>query len=290
MSEAHGSYYVPEFSAWPIIGSIGLFLFAIGSLNIDSGWGEILSIFGALILIFMLGGWFRSVIKESTAGLYDAQMHRTFRWGLFWFLFCELAFFGTLIGAMIYVRFFSVPWLAGQAAGGSLMTHYILWPNFQNVWPVVNNPAPYLFSGLKSLPTVWKIPALSTVIMFISGCVSITAFAGIKKGNIWMGPVGLLVSIILGITFLFLQFHYFMVGSAMLGLTANSGIYGSLFFMFSTFFILHVIVGLLILSVVLVRTAIGHFRDGNYFSFELATWFWTFITMVWIIAFIFMYV
>jgi cytochrome c oxidase subunit III len=289
MSEVHGSYYVPEFSAWPIIGSIGLLLFAVGSLNIESGWGEVVSILGALILIFMLGGWFRAVIKESEAGLYDAQMHRTFRWGLFWFLFCEFAFFGTIVGAMIYVRFFSVPWLAGQAAGGSVMTHYILWPNFQNVWPVVSNPAPYLFAGLKASPMAWGIPALNTIIMAISGGVSIAAFAGIKKGNTWMGPVGLLLSIILGIIFLFFQLHYFAVVSAALGLTVNSGIYGSLFFMFSAFFILHVIVGLLILSVVLVRTAMGHFKDGNYFSFELATWFWTFITIIWIIAFIFMF-
>ncbi len=35
----------------------------------------------------MLFGWFGNVIRESRAGLYSAQMDRSFRWGMSWFIF-----------------------------------------------------------------------------------------------------------------------------------------------------------------------------------------------------------
>ena len=42
---------------------------------------------GGLLLAYMLFGWFGAVIKESRAGLYSAQMDRSFRWGMTWFIF-----------------------------------------------------------------------------------------------------------------------------------------------------------------------------------------------------------
>src|SRR5579872_7235998 len=112
-SEQHGSYYVPAYSGWPIIASIGLFCLALGSLNFDSSWGFTVFIIGAAILAVTLVFWFRTVIRESRQGLYDTQMDRTFRWGMFWFLFVVFCFFGTILGALIYVRWAVLPSLAG---------------------------------------------------------------------------------------------------------------------------------------------------------------------------------
>jgi cytochrome c oxidase subunit 3 len=60
------SYYVPSHSYWPIIGSFGLFFTVLGIVNIlhnhSYGWAVFFS--GALLLTFMLFGWFSAVISD----------------------------------------------------------------------------------------------------------------------------------------------------------------------------------------------------------------------------------
>ena len=41
----------------------------------------------------MLIGWFGTVIGESESGLYNAQVDKSFRMGMFWFIFSEVMFF-----------------------------------------------------------------------------------------------------------------------------------------------------------------------------------------------------
>ncbi|MGV8202777.1 cytochrome c oxidase subunit 3, partial [Pseudomonas aeruginosa] len=64
-------------------------------------------------------GWFGNVIRESRAGLYSAQMDRSFRWGMSWFIFSEVMFFAAFFGALFYVRHFAGPWLGGGNSFGS---------------------------------------------------------------------------------------------------------------------------------------------------------------------------
>ena len=130
MEDKPSRYYVPKQSAWPIIGALALLILAFGSLNLNAKWGPIAALIGLGGLIFMLGGWLVSVTKESNAGLYNLQMDKTFRWGMFWFLFSELFLFGLLIGSIIFVRFSITPWIAGQSGDASQLTHYLLWPDF----------------------------------------------------------------------------------------------------------------------------------------------------------------
>jgi cytochrome c oxidase subunit 3 len=293
MSEQHGSYYVPHHSSLPIIGAVGLFLTAGGSLNFSESWGPIAFGVGMVIFLGMLFSWFRAVIKESRQGLYSAQMDRTFRWGMAWFLFCELCFFGTLLGALIYVRWVSLPWMAGQSgaiSSASLMTHYVLWPNFQNVWPLLKNPAPYLFGGLKHVPSAMGIPALNALVLVVSSLLGMFALSSSKKGNNGLALTGLLIAMLLGALFLVLQLHYGAYVMTQYGLKISSGIYGSLFYMILGFHALHVLVGVILLLTILIRSALGHFAPGqNHFAFDAAVWYWVFVTVVWlfILAFLF---
>src|SRR5476651_1835725 len=130
MTDDYQHYYVPEQSYWPIIGSIGLFTMVIGGINIlhahDYGWFIFLA--GAFITVFMMFGWFGSVIKESRSGLYSPQLDRSFRWGMVWFIFSEVMFFGAFFGALFYARHFSVPWMGG--IGAEPATHALLWDHF----------------------------------------------------------------------------------------------------------------------------------------------------------------
>ena len=118
MSEAHGGYYVPHGSHWPIVGSVGLSTMLVGSalfLN-GSGAGSAFMLVGLAILVFMMFGWFGTVIRESEARMYNSQVDKSFRWGMSWFIFSEVMFFAAFFGALFYAtlteRWYTISWPA----------------------------------------------------------------------------------------------------------------------------------------------------------------------------------
>ncbi|HHJ11551.1 MAG TPA: cytochrome c oxidase subunit 3, partial [Chromatiales bacterium] len=74
-----------------------------------------------------------------------------------------------------------------------------------------------------------------------------------------------------------------------MNLTLESGIYGSTFFMLTGFHGLHVTIGAIMLTVMLVRAIKGHFTPEHHFAFEAAAWYWHFVDVVWLGLFIFVY-
>jgi cytochrome c oxidase subunit 3 len=74
-----------------------------------------------------------------------------------------------------------------------------------------------------------------------------------------------------------------------MNLTLGSGIYGSTFFMLTGFHGLHVTIGAIMLTVMLLRSIKGHFTPKNHFAFEAAAWYWHFVDVVWLGLFIFVY-
>jgi cytochrome c oxidase subunit 3 len=113
MSEKeYEKYYVPAESPWPFMGAVALFLMAVGAGNFvvestrdKEGYGAYILAAGFLVLIVMLFGWFRHQIQESMGGLYSAQLSRSYRQGMAWFIFSEVMFFGAFFGALFYARF-----------------------------------------------------------------------------------------------------------------------------------------------------------------------------------------
>jgi cytochrome c oxidase subunit 3 len=105
------SYYVPHGSRWPITGAVALFLMMGGVstwLN-GSGAAKWIALLGLAALIYMLVGWFSDVIGESEGGMYSAQVDRSFRMGMSWFIFSEVMFFAAFFGALFYARQLALP-------------------------------------------------------------------------------------------------------------------------------------------------------------------------------------
>mgnify|MGYP002528412206 FL=1 len=91
-------------------------------------------------------------------------------------------------------------------------------------------------------------------------------------------------------TFLFVQGYEYYHAYHALGLTLNSGIYGTTFFMLTGFHGAHVTLGTFMLLVMLGRSMKGHFTADDCFGFEAATWYWHFVDVVWLGLFVFVYV
>ena len=287
MAASHDSYYLPEPSRWPITGSIGLFCMLGGFalfLN-DAAVGKWLMIVGAVIVLYMLFGWFGTVIGESERGTYNDQVDVSFRWGMSWFIFSEVLFFAAFFGALFYIRVFSVPWLGGEGAGG-MATGPVLWPGFDAVWPT-NGPDD-IGGAFETIPA-FGLPALNTLLLLSSGVTVTIAHHALKHGNRG-GLVGwLAATIALGIAFLCVQGYEFTHAYRDLNLTLGSGAYGSTFFMLTGFHGLHVTIGAIMLSVIFARSVKGHFTPKHHFAFEAAAWYWHFVDVVWLGLFIFVY-
>ncbi|HMN35163.1 MAG TPA: cytochrome c oxidase subunit 3 [Chiayiivirga sp.] len=280
-------YFVPKQSAWPLIGSIGMFTLAVGTANWFNGhlWGKAVFFLGIAIMIGMFIGWFGAVIRESVAGSYNRQVDVSFRMGMIWFIFSEVMFFAAFFGALYYARNFSVPWIGGEGHG--VMTNALLWSGFDPAWPS-NGPAQV--GGSFQTMSAWGLPLINTVLLLTSGVTLTIAHHALKAGNrskvlLWLG-----LTVLLGATFLFFQVEEYIHAYTELNLTLGSGIYGSTFFMLTGFHGAHVTLGAIMLTVIWFRVLKGHFTADDHFGFEAVAWYWHFVDVVWLLLFLFVYV
>ena len=269
------------------MGSIGMFTLLGGFAMLLNGSASASWIMaaGALIVVVMMIGWFGTVIGESESGTYNAQVDFSFRQGMLWFIFSEVLFFAAFFGALFYARIYSVPWLAGEGAGG-MVTGPLLWPGYEGVWPT-NGPGD-IGGAFDTIPA-FGIPFINTVILVSSGGTVTLAHWALKKNERARLCWWLFATVALGVVFLALQGYEFAHAYGDLNLTLGSGVYGSTFFMLTGFHGLHVTIGAIMLLVMLVRSLRGHFTPQNHFAFEAAAWYWHFVDVVWIGLFIFVY-
>jgi len=281
-----GSYYVPATSKWPILGSLALGTMMIGAgMLMVHGRGSALLAAGVLAVLAVMGLWFRDVVKESRGGLYDAQMDRSFRQGMAWFIFSEVMFFAAFFGALFYVRTFALPWLDGDGAKGVAA---LLWPEFTASWPLLEPPGDV--AGPRDTFSPWQLPLVNTLILVGSSITLTVAHEGLKEGMRETTRNWLLVTVLLGFTFIIIQGVEYYEAYHHYGITLEAGIYGATFFLLTGFHGAHVIIGATILAVMLIRILRGHFAPEHHFGFEAAAWYWHFVDVVWIGLFLFVYV
>src|SRR4030095_16756657 len=224
MSASQGAvktYYLPQPSRWPIIGACSLLLSAAGAATwVNRGAaGPYILAAGMALLIYMLCGWFGTVIRESEAGLYNQPVDVSSRWATRWFIFSEAIFFGAFFAALFYMRWHATPDLASGDTGE-------LWPGFKGGWPATG-------PGIEGTLTPMRatgIPLINTLILLTSAATLLWAHWGLRKGARGQLKLGLFFTIALGIVFLGLQFgeHYRAYTES--GLTLASGAYGATFF------------------------------------------------------------
>ena len=287
MSHAsHDDYYVPHGTNWPIIGTIGLTTLFVGFSNYLNGnsIGTWFMLAGTAIVIYMLFRWFGEVIDESLSGKYSDQVDTSFRMSMGWFIFSEVMFFAAFFGALFYARVLSIPWLGGE--GDGVMTNAVLWSGFEAAWPTIG---PGEVGGDFQIVGAWGIPAINTLILLTSGVTVTFAHWALKQGNNSKTTMWLAATVALGFIFVGLQAYEYQHAWSDLNLTMGSGIYGSTFYMLTGFHGLHVTIGAIMLFVMMLRSAKGHFSPHNHFAFEAAAWSWHFVDVVWLGLFIFVY-
>ena len=286
MSHAQDKYYVPHGSHWPIVGSIGLLFLMLGVstwLNgADLGFWVMMA--GVGIMIFMLTGWFAEVIAESQKGYYNEQVDRSFRQGMFWFIFSEVMFFAAFFGALFYARNMVIPWLGGDS--NNFFTNYILWQGYEATWPT-NGPGNV--GGDFDIMGPFGLPLINTALLLTSSITVTIAHHALIEGKRNQLKIFLALTVILGGIFVYLQGLEYIHAYKDLNLTLETGIYGSTFYMLTGFHGLHVSLGAIMLLIVWFRVMKGHFTAENHFAFEAAAWYWHFVDVVWVGLYVFVY-
>ena len=299
------NYYVPEQSKLPLFASIGLAttVYGIASWLNGSDNGPMIMGAGFVVFAFVLWNWFSIVIDENIRGLNSDQLKRSYVWGMGWFIFSEVMFFAAFFGALFYVRTFALPWLAGSGTHDTGTTNTILWPGFEQAWPLMQTPdmaangdsatvtGPDNSMSFSVASSLWTwLPFWNTVILLTSSFTVHFAHTGLKNDNRKSFIGWLAFTVALGCIFLVVQVYEYYEAYAHLGLTLDSGIYGTTFFMLTGFHGFHVFLGTFMLAVMLARSIKGHFKHDDAFGFEAASWYWHFVDVVWLGLFIFVYI
>ena len=132
---------------------------------------------------------------------------------------------------------------------------------------------------------------LSTAIIILSSGTYILAKKAIKANNNSLGTKWLLLTLILGITFIIIQFSGFSQlieqGYYFTGPTSN--ITMSYIFLIAAVHIVHVIAGLISLLVVLYNNIKHNYSADNMLGVDLGITFWHFLDLLWVYLILFFY-
>ena len=126
------------------------------------------------------------------------------------------------------------------------------------------------------------LPLIVTGILVTSSFTMQWAVWRIRKGDRAGMNRAIVVTLVLGIVFLFLQVYDYNELVTEHGFGINSGIYGTLFYTLTGFHGAHVFGGVVGMSVVLLRGLSGQFSARHHVAVEAVSAYWHFVDVVWI--------
>ncbi|NDV15609.1 heme-copper oxidase subunit III [Muricauda sp. TY007] len=132
---------------------------------------------------------------------------------------------------------------------------------------------------------------ISTAMIILSSITYLLAKKAVAKNNQKNGTIFLLITLVLGITFISLQFVGFsqMLENGYYFTGPTSNIKMSYVFLLAAVHIAHVVAGLISLSVVLVQQLRNKYTPENMLGMELGATFWHFLDFIWVYLILFMY-
>ncbi|HUO23971.1 MAG TPA: cytochrome c oxidase subunit 3 [Caulobacteraceae bacterium] len=274
-------YHLVNPSPWPLVGSLAAFVMAVGAITFMKGLFGLpkgtwwLLFLGFTGVIYTMIGWWMDVVKEANEGDHTPVVSIGLRYGMIMFIASEVMFFVAWFWIFFEMALFHN--VRTASAIDDVRTAWATWPP-------------------KGVETVspWHLPLVNTLTLLLSGTTVTWAHHALQEGDRQGAKIGLLLTIILGVLFTSIQayeYHHILTEQLFYSAdAANSGLYGSAFFMATGFHGFHVVIGTIFLTVCLLRLIGGGFTPEKHFGFEAAAWYWHFVDVVWLFLFAFIYV
>ena len=154
------------------------------------------------------------------------------------------------------------------------------------------------YGALRYGDPTWPVPshilgiqltALMTFLLICSSVTMVEALAAIRHGDQAGLRKFLLLTILGGVTFLFLQAYEWNKLIFHEGQSIAKDNFGATFFILTGFHGCHVFSGVLYLTCILFRALLGAYSATNNNSVEIAALYWHFVDLIWILVFTFVY-
>ena len=129
------------------------------------------------------------------------------------------------------------------------------------------------------------IPLLNTAVLLISTVVAHRSINVIRRDEQMTLRNNLLTTLLLGLLFVVGQIYEFNHA----GLNISDPSFGGVFFTLMGIHALHVLGGVVFLGLNYLRASLGDFSGNRYETVELGVWFWYYVTTVWLVLFVALY-
>ncbi|KAI9088702.1 cytochrome c oxidase subunit III domain-containing protein [Phlyctochytrium arcticum] len=116
----------------------------------------------------------------------------------------------------------------------------------------------------------WGIPLLGSCVLLASGFVLTIGHHALVEGNKDLTIASLVFTVLLGAFFLFLQYTEYFYGE----FTIADSVFGSVFYCTTGLHAIHVIIGVLFLTLCLIRTITDAYTIEHHVSFLFAVYYW----------------
>jgi cytochrome c oxidase subunit 3 len=171
--------------------------------------------------------------------------------GMLLFIISEVMIFGAFFTAYFFIR---------------VVTH--------DPWPAPGTKIPEAATGI------------NTAILLVSSATIHWALVSIKKGNRFGLKAGMVLTFLLGLTFLFLQVNEYVH----LGWAPHDSAQATIFYSLTGLHGAHVFVGLCALLMVSIRSFRGHYSPEHHQGMEVPGIYWHFVDGMWIIVYTALYI
>jgi len=171
--------------------------------------------------------------------------------GMLLFIASEIMLFGSFFTAYFFIR------VSGDAP-----------------WPLPPFHLPVFVAGI------------NTMILLTSSFTMHWGLQSIKRGNRAGLQAGLVLTFLMGLTFLLTQITEY----ARVGFAPHDGAFGTIFYCLTGLHGAHVFVGLTILLFVTIRAFRGHFSPEHHHGVEIGGIYWHFVDAMWIVVYTTIYI
>lgn len=255
---------IEETSWWPFVAAAGAAGIYTGAGLFIIGWGDLALVpryvgpivFGGGIIVALVGlfGWlYDAFVAEYWSDALDGSDSDTHRLAMLLFVVTDIS---TFAAGFVYYYFVRV-----------------------SAWPPSNLP-----ELLTSLVVV------NTVVLVASSVTFEVAHRNLARGNRRTFVGFLFVTWLLGAGFVAGQAYEYYEQIVVEGFTLSGGIFGSVFFGLTGLHGLHVVLGVILLGILLVRAYAGQFTPERDTAVETIGMYWHFVDAVWLVIVTSLYV
>jgi len=152
--------------------------------------------------------------------------------------------------------------------------------NSPGMWPPLNPTTGVQFER------PWFVALVNTLILVTSSFTMHWASTSVKRGNRAGLCAGMVLTFLLGLTFLLTQ----VIEYHRIGFNTGDTAFAATFFGLTGLHGCHVFIGLTILLAMTIRSFKGHFSPEHHHGIELGGIYWHFVDVMWIVVYVTVYV